>query len=136
MTGRNRTFEIPRGRCLCGKTRFSFDRARATRPLICHCESCRRATSAPFAGFFTLPDTAWRWTGAAPGEFSSSPGVTRGFCTSCGSPMFYRTAQRPGETDFYAASLVDPADFTPEGSAFSEEALGWARDVAELPKLD
>lgn len=128
--------QSPRGRCLCGRTRFSFDSSRVRQQLVCHCESCRRATSSPMTGFFTVPDTAWRWTGAAPAEYASSPGVTRGFCGTCGSPMFYRTDRRPGETDFYAASLVDPAEFAPTATAFYDEHLPWALDPAPGETLD
>lgn len=87
-------------------------------------------------GFFTVPDTAWRWVSQEPTGYSSSPGVTRGFCATCGSPMFYRSEVRPGETDFYAASLEDPAAFAPERNAFYEERLDWAHVAADPPKGD
>lgn len=112
------------GRCLCGAVRYVCDAA----PLWqahCHCESCRRATSAPFASFFGMADGHWRWTGELPAFFHSSPGVTRGFCPRCGSQMSYRSDDIADEMHFYAASLDDPADFIPERHDFAEEMLPW-----------
>ena len=91
-----------RGRCLCGKTRFSFDAQCVVHQWLCHCENCRRATSARWWVLFSLPDTAWRWTGATPATFSPARGQDRGFCGTCGSPMMYRTADSPDHTTFYA----------------------------------
>lgn len=121
------------GRCLCGATAYKFD-ARAVRtPLYCHCESCRRATSAPLTAYFTLPDSAWRWSGAAPGRFASSPGVTRTFCTACGSPMSFATSKRPGETDFHLMTLHDPEALAPAEHAFFTGKPGWLRLCDDLP---
>ena len=91
----------------------------------CHCESCRRACSAPFTTFFGLRATAWRWTGKAPGVYRSSPGVERFFCRDCGSPMGYRTDDLPDEMHGYAASLNHPERATPDREDFLEERLPW-----------
>jgi len=95
-----------KGRCLCGRVRFTFDHAAVTYTGHCHCESCRRATSSPVTTFIGVRDSGWRWMGDAPTYFKSSKGVRRGFCGTCGSPMCYASDARPGETDFYAATLV------------------------------
>lgn len=122
--------------CLCGAVRLSFDRTRVSSPDICHCESCRRATASPLTAGFTLQDTAWRWTGAAPASYASSPGVTRQFCGTCGTQMAYRTDALPGETHFYIATLTDPASMAPETQAFADEALPWVGRMLSLPRAD
>ena len=35
-----------------------------------------------------------RWTGEPPAMYASRSGVMRGFCGTCGSPMFYRNDAR------------------------------------------
>ena len=101
------------GRCLCGAVRFAFDPAGVLWRGHCHCESCRRQTSSPFTTFFGLRNSAWRWTGAAPEIYRSSPGVRRYFCPTCGTPMAFASTRYPEETHFYAARLDDPTGSCP-----------------------
>lgn len=122
------------GRCLCGAVRFAFDPAGIVDASHCHCESCRRACSAPITSTLSVRDTAWRWVGDMPREYSSSPGVKRMFCGTCGSPMAYRSDRWPGETGFYAASLDNPDDFLPESHSFWAERLHWLKIDDDLPK--
>ena len=122
--------------CLCGAVRVSFDRTRVSKPDICHCESCRRATAAPVTAGFAVPDTAWRWSGAAPARYESSPGVTRHFCGTCGTQMAYSTESLPDETHFYIATLTDPASIAPATQAFADQALPWTASMLALPHAD
>lgn len=122
------------GHCLCGKVRVSFDPDGITWRGHCHCDSCRRACSAPMTTFFGVRNSAWRWTGEAPGVFRSSAGVSRYFCQTCGSPMGYSALHWPDETHFYAASLEDPSDFTPESHAYWSERLPWIHLNDDLPR--
>ena len=126
----------PQGRCLCGTVRFSFDPAAVSSRSLCHCESCRRATGAPVTAWFSVRDTAWRWSLGAPRLHASSPGVRRGFCGVCGTSLSYACDRHPGQTDLAAAALVDPAEFEPEAHVHWEERLPWLRISDELPKRE
>ena len=121
-----------RGRCLCGATSFAFD-GPPDWVLHCHCESCRRATASPMTTFACVPDGRLAWEGHPPSLIASSPGVVRGFCRTCGSPLLYRTAERPGETHLYAALLLDPGAVTPQGHDFAEDRLPW---MDPLPRVE
>lgn len=124
---------MSRGHCLCGAVRFEFDSA----PLWqahCHCESCRRNCAAPFTSFLGVADGSWRWIAAAPGIYISSPGVERMFCATCGTPMAYRSVDFPGETHFYAATLDDPTDYTPQEHVHWDEHLPWLSISDNLPR--
>lgn len=123
-----------KGRCLCGAIRYTFDPAGVIWRLHCHCESCRRATSSPITTYFAVRDTAWRWLRDVPAQYQSSAGVTRSFCARCGAPMTYATEARPDETHFYAATLLDPTDFAPDGHDFWDERLPWLEIADDLPK--
>lgn len=50
--------------------------------------------------------------------------------------MFHRSSNHPGVTRFYAATLIDPGEFTPTASRFCGERLDWALRVEDLPKAD
>lgn len=121
------------GRCLCGGARFAFDGPPGW-VFHCHCESCRRQTASAFTTFVNAPAGRWRWTGAAPASFASSPGVRRFFCGACGSPLAFTTDRRPGEADFYLALLDDPADVAVEGHDRWAERVGWLTLHDDLPR--
>jgi len=124
------------GRCLCGNVRYAFDRERVRWRAHCHCESCRRNCSAPFTTWFGVPETAFRWIGAEPATYASSPGQMRYFCPVCGTPMAYRTKRRDDEVHLYAASLDDPTGFAPQAHEHWPERLAWVHLADDLPRSD
>lgn len=124
---------IWQGRCLCGSVRWLA----IGDPLwqkFCHCDSCRRNCAAPVAAFIAFAEMQVGWSGNPPASHSSSPGVTRSFCATCGTPVAYRNTDLPGEVHLYAAALDDPSAFTPEGHDFWSEKLGWLHIRDDLPK--
>ncbi|HZS82159.1 MAG TPA: GFA family protein [Stellaceae bacterium] len=78
-----------RGGCLCGAVRYEVHGP--LRPIIaCHCSQCRRqtghfmaATAARLGDFVLAKEAGLRW-------YRSSPKARRGFCTTCGSTMFWQ----------------------------------------------
>lgn len=121
------------GRCLCGSVTYAYDGPENWRG-HCHCESCRRATASPVTTFMGVPTSAFRWTGAAPRTYASSPGVRRSFCGTCGTPMAFETRKLPDEIHFYAATLTDPTTFVPDAHFFHGEALAWLEIADDLPR--
>jgi hypothetical protein len=81
------------GGCLCGAVRYEV--RGALRPVVmCHCTQCRRmtghvmaATAARLADFRLLSETGLGW-------YASSADVRRGFCSHCGSTLFWQDAGR------------------------------------------
>ena len=123
------------GRCLCGAVSFEYDGPAIWRG-HCHCESCRRATSAPFTTFIGVPKAACHFTGSDPAVYRSSPGVKRLFCASCGSPIAYLGDRWPDEIHLYAATLAKPQDIAPEFHVHWSERLPWIELADSLPKYD
>lgn len=113
-----------RGRCLCGAVTWASDG-----PVLwaghCHCGSCRRATGAPFTSFFGVPRASVAWHGAMSTRATSEGRVQRGFCTACGTQMFYHFDGWPDETHLYATSLQDATQFKPEAHYHYAEKLPW-----------
>lgn len=90
------------GECMCGAVGFS---ARVDKPSVvaCHCDMCRRWSSGPFMAVncrevtFTGEDNVSR--------IRSSDWAERGFCSKCGSNLFYHIV---GKDDYQiAAGLFD-----------------------------
>jgi hypothetical protein len=123
------------GHCLCGAVSYEYDGPENWRG-HCHCESCRRNTSAPFTTYFGVSWENFKWTGKMPKVFQSSPGVKRHFCGTCGTPMAYEAEKFSHEIHLYAASLDDPRDFQPDFHVFDSERLPWIQLSDHLPRFE
>ena len=83
-----------RGSCLCGAV--SFEVADELRPPdACHCSQCRRVS-----GHYWASTNVRREALALSGEenvtwFRSSESVRRGFCSTCGSALFWDPLGKP-----------------------------------------
>lgn len=122
------------GRCLCGAVRWRYDGPHL-RNLICHCESCQRATSAPFTAFVGMDPAHLHWQGEVT-HFESSPGNWRGFCPACGTRLYYRSRQWPDEIHVHAATLDDRDAYRPDAQVLCAERMGWPEHMHELPCHD
>ena len=122
------------GKCLCGSIVFKCNGA-PNWTLHCHCESCRRATSSPITTWISVPRTAFAFTKGVPRYFRSSPGVRRGFCENCGSPLTYENERLEAEIHIYAASLLNPNDVSPSCHTFVDEQLPWFEVLDDLPRF-
>ena len=74
------------GQCLCGAVTVT---ARVDNPRVraCHCDMCRQHTSGAFFSLETLPGSI---TVKGPAKtFKSSDWGGRGFCSTCGSTLWY-----------------------------------------------
>lgn len=124
-----------RGRCFCGAITFEFD-GTPNWTLHCHCESCRRATSSPITTWLSVPRAAFRITNGEICHYTSSPGVKRGFCGECGSPLSYEAERIADEIHLYAVSLDNPDDVRPERHVFVAEQLSWFETADNLPRYE
>jgi hypothetical protein len=106
------------GRCLCGKVTFTI-----AEPVdevgACHCDMCRRWSSGPFMALggdykveFNNEENI--------SLFSSSDWAERGFCSTCGTNLFYRLVAT-GKTILCAGTLDDQSDLTFTDQVFIEE---------------
>lgn len=94
------------GSCLCGAIRFRV-RGPLRDVVICHCQFCQRMNThvgayaaCAVADLELMSARTLRW-------HRSSPGVRRGFCSKCGSAMFWE--QTPAtHISISAGSLNQP----------------------------
>ncbi|WP_234937162.1 GFA family protein [Rhizobium herbae] len=121
------------GRCLCRSVVFKIS-GDVIRTGHCHCESCRRATSSPVTTFLCVATTSVAFWGETLRHYASSPGVSRGFCGNCGSPMSFATERRPGEIDLYVATLDDASGVEITRHWYWNERVSWLHCEDDLPK--
>jgi hypothetical protein len=114
------------GRCLCGDVTFT-----AELPSLwvahCHCTMCQRHGGAAFITWVGLneescaledPQQHLRW-------YQSSEAGGRGFCSRCGSTLFFRSSRWPGELHVTLANFDTPVDRLPQAHAFWDSHVDW-----------
>lgn len=77
-----------KGSCLCGAVRFSVE-GNLKPPDACHCTICRKTSGHYYAGT-DVPRTAVTIEGEENVTwYRSSEKARRGFCSTCGSSLFF-----------------------------------------------
>lgn len=90
------------GKCMCGSVRFSAI-AKNSNVAACHCDMCRRWSAGPFMELTCQTVTFEGQENI--GRIRSSDWAERGFCTNCGSNLFYHIVEN---SDYQiAAGLFD-----------------------------
>lgn len=122
------TEETHKGGCHCGAVRFE---ARNPPRFVarCHCNSCRRTTGGAFSTWIGFRNDQIRWL-TRPAFHESSPGVRRGFCPKCGTPLSFGGGKWPDETHFLVGVFDDPSRYVPTVDVFTEDALSWCAPKA------
>lgn len=125
--------EVTRGRCLCGNLRFEL-RGRRLWVAHCHCDSCRRNTGSAVATFVGYRKEQLTYTRGERKFYRSSPGVQRGFCADCGTPMTYEADRYPDEVHLHIGTIDNPEAFEPQLHVFFAERIGWMDLADDLPR--
>jgi len=126
---------MPTGGCHCGAIRYSVD-GEPTHSSVCHCESCRRTTGGLATAWLGYPSAALTVEQGEPRSYSSSSGVERRFCGTCGTSLFYTNEPAmPGVVDVLTVTLDEPEAFPPALHVQMADALPWEATLDGLPKF-
>jgi hypothetical protein len=121
------------GGCACGAVRYAVS-GEPKWAASCHCRDCRRATGAPYATYAGFATDEVAWSGEAPRLHHSSPGVTRRFCGTCGTPLAYESARWPGEIHLLAANFDDLGVVKPQAHVYVGQKAPWVHLADGLPR--
>ena len=121
------------GSCRCGSVEVSFD-GDPKWIANCHCAECRKSTGSVYATYVGCTEEQAQVRGPAQ-SYDSSPGVSRLFCGTCGSPIAYRGERWPGEIHFFVGLFEDAATLAPRAEVYFREALPWVDECASLPRF-
>lgn len=119
------------GGCLCGATRYEAG-GTPYHETNCHCSMCRRAAGAAFVTWFSVKRPDFRWTGAPPAAYRSSPEAIRAFCATCGTTLTFEPDAKD-ELDITTASLDDPSALPPRDELHTATRLPWVSAEPGLP---
>lgn len=130
----NATAERTTGGCLCGRVRYEAE----GRPLvvgICHCRSCRRHTGAALVAFVAFDAANVRFPDTDRAIYESSPGVGRGFCQTCGTPLTWEGPFRGTRIiEFHISTTDSPEAYAPDVHWHYAERLPWVDLPDTLPR--
>ncbi len=121
------------GRCLCGNLQFAV-RGKRLWVAHCHCDSCRHNTGSAVATFVGYNKEQLTYTRGERKFYESSPGVRRGFCADCGTPMTYEADRCPEEVHLYVSTLDEPGAYRPQLHVFFAERIPWMDLNDDLPR--
>lgn len=117
------------GGCQCGAVRYRVT-GDVRHGSLCHCRMCQRATGNAFAPLVETTGVEWQ---GEPARFSSSDIAERGFCGTCGTPLFYRPFA--GDvTELMIGTLDDPNAIGPIKHNGVESMVSWLHIADELPR--
>jgi hypothetical protein len=127
------------GGCACGAIRYHI----ADDPMVmndCQCRDCQRKSGTGHGSYLTFPNrqrvtltgkaTQWDMVG------DSGNVKTRGFCPTCGSPIYLTFSAMPDLFTVHAASLDDPGRYKPQMVTYHVRGYDWDRLDPTLRTFD
>ena len=125
------------GCCSCGAVRYKIA-AEPVRGFQCQCRECQRDTGCGHASVMVFPRAAMHISGRA-AEISriadSGEHKVKGFCGSCGSPLYNKPGSKPDMIGVYVGTLDDPSGFKPQVVMFASRGHAWDHLDPALPRL-
>ena len=119
------------GKCLCGKVRV-----KATLPdecvEICHCTMCQAYVGGPYLSTRAVEDYSIEGEQHV-GTYRSSDWAERGFCTNCGSALFFHYL--PKDSRSFMAGLFEGLAGPIHEEIFIDEKPAWLSIDGKQPRL-
>jgi len=130
--------KITKGRCLCGQVQFEIHGE--LRSIVnCHCSKCRKFhgnygaySSVKFENLKITEQKTLKWYRSTMDE---TPNVRRGFCSECGSSLFWHPMDQPNIA-VAAGSLVEPTGLETIGHIWRSQKGDFYRIDDDLPKFN
>lgn len=122
------------GGCLCGEIRYEGSEPQGSGH--CYCEDCRRSSGTSHCSHMIVSQSRFSVQGEVrffESVADSGNMVSRGFCPSCGSPIYSRNSGMPGMVFVRASSLDSPDAFTPGLIVYASRAPAWGQPRDDLP---
>lgn len=126
------------GGCTCGAIRYEIAGEPATMNL-CQCRTCQRESGTGHGAHLTFAGAAVTLTGEPSWWETVGENGTRkrrGFCPTCGAPMFIALPDMPRIFIASAASLDDPARYRPDVVYWTASGHSWDRLDPALTGFD
>ena len=119
------------GGCQCGAVRYHVA-GELEGAHLCHCRMCQKAVGNYFMPLASANETEFTITRGEPAWFHSSEPIKRGFCSKCGTPLFFKTIGSP-TIAVALGSLDDPSAVPPERQDGIVSRVAFYSHLTDLP---
>jgi hypothetical protein len=135
---KNNASKITRGGCLCGQVQFEIH-GELRDVVNCHCSKCRKFhgnygayTSVKVENLKISEQKSLKWYRSPVDE---TPNVYRGFCSECGSSLFWHPKDQPS-ISIAAGSLDSPTNLKTIGHIWCSQVSDFYKIGDDLPRFD
>lgn len=127
--------DVIRGTCLCGTIRFEAELP-SKFCAHCHCSNCRRAHGAAFVTWVGFSTSQFRITAGESDlqNYHTDTDAKRGFCTKCGTTLFYSGPRWADEVHVTRASIEGEIDKAPSAHVYVDHSASWWTIEGGLPQ--
>jgi hypothetical protein len=136
MTGMSKSFT---GGCACGALRFEIP-SDPVSMLHCQCRHCQQTSGTGHGSYVTFNSRSSVTLDGKASEWNITGDLgtvkTRGFCPTCGSPVYMVFPAHPDIFIVHAASLDEPGRFVPQKMMFTSSAHAWDVMDPALPHFE
>ena len=123
------------GSCLCGGVRFEVTLP-FRRASHCHCSRCRKHTGAAMSTQGRVPREGFRLLQGAGliRNFRPEGGMSKAFCSVCGSSLFGGTWPDGPEVSIRLGTLDGDPGIRPQYHSYAADAAPWDELRDDLPR--
>jgi hypothetical protein len=122
------------GGCQCGAVRYVLT-SQPERPCICYCRMCQKASGNIFATFASVELQFFELTRGRIVWWQSSHTGRRGFCSNCGTPVAWGSAEGEDSMSVTIGSLDQPELVKPVIAYDIEAKVFWTDEVVAMRPL-
>ena len=127
------------GGCACGAIRYECNPENPVIADHCYCRDCQHSSGAAMASLLWIAKDALKLIRGEARYFTTvgdtGKKISRGFCATCGSPLFVTVELGPEAIAISAGSLDDPNQYRPSVSVYMDRVTAWAPVDNSLPKF-
>lgn len=124
------------GGCLCGGVRYEIE-APLRHVTHCHCSMCRKFHGAAFGTYAVVASARIKLVADSTlRAYRSSSRVSRKFCATCGSSLFWDHDDHPDKLGIAIGALDDDPIARPEAHIYVKDQACWFQITDELPRYD
>lgn len=125
------------GGCLCAKVRYQLT-GDISKIIHCHCKMCRKWHGSAFRTRASVDASAFSWIAGKElvKEYESSDGITKTFCSHCGSSLVSFYAEHPDSVGISLGTLDGDPKKRPECHIFTASKAPWYEISDNLPQYE
>lgn len=123
------------GSCLCGGVQYEYSKA-LRGSVACHCQQCRKTSGHYVSAIRVLEaeltvtkETTLTW-------YQSSPEAKRGFCSSCGSSLFWRDTVHPDRVSIMSGTIDGATGVTTEKHIYVADKGDYYDIAGDAPRYE